>query len=202
MKIWRTFKMNDYTANVELTGRVIAEPKVLTEYGIEKIFETQVEYKRTSGKSDIFVVNYSSGLGIDLKENDIINIKGTVRTTKYENITKIYIKMDKAELLDAEPDVYINEVSLKGVIAREPRIRKSYKDDETDIADLTVKVARNQTKVSYIPVVAWNNNARLAVNLKKDDEVAIKGRLQSHTTKNGFLMTEITTTSFIDSKNE
>ena len=185
-------------ANVKITGRVITEPKELISYGIETIYEAVIEYKRTSGNCDKFVVNYSSGLGIEIKNGTLLDISGSVRTTKYENITKIYIKIDKAEVLEQEPPIYNNEVILKGVIAKEPKIRKSYKDNDTDIADLTVKVVRNQTKLSFIPVVVWNSNARLAVTLKKDDEIAIKGRLQGHTTKNGYLMTEVTTTSFIN----
>ncbi|MBQ2608863.1 MAG: single-stranded DNA-binding protein [Butyrivibrio sp.] len=188
--------MNEHFANVKLTGRVVTEPTVLTEYGIEKIYEAQIEYKRTSDKTDRFIINYSSGLDLDIKKDMLLLIDGTVRTTKFEQITKIYVKIDNAKVLDEEPEIYTNEVVIKGVLAKAPRIRKSYKDETTDITDLTVKVERNQTKASYLPVVAWNNNARLASQIAEGEEINIRGRLQSHTTKNGYLMTEITTTSF------
>lgn len=186
-------------ANIVITGKIITEPKVLVEYGLETIYEATVSYKRTSGKEDKFIINYSSGLS-EMMNTDVVgkicNIRGELRTTKYENITKIYIKVREVEFLDVEPEVYENNVRIQGILVREPRRRKSFADNETDIADLTIKVERGQSKASYIPVIAWNNNARLTSKLNIDDVVNVNGRLQGHITSHGYLMTEVTTTVF------
>jgi hypothetical protein len=164
---------------------------------LETIYETFIEYRRTSGKTDLFVINYSSGLGIELHKGDIVNItEGSIRSSKYENITKVYVKADEMSVLDAEPEVYINTVDLKGILVREPKLRKSFADNKTDISDFTLKIERNQGKASFIPVVAWNNNARLIINTEVGGELSISGRLQSHTTSKGYLMVEVTATTF------
>ena len=184
-------------SKVTVMGEVQEEPRCIVKYGIEQIFETVITYKRTSGKTDTFVINYSAGTGVELHKGMFIHIsEGTLRSTRYQGITKIYIKADVITVLDAEPEVYANEVELKGILVREPKLRKSYADDRTDISDMVIRVPRNQGKVSYIPVVAWNNNARLVLECTVGGTLTISGRLQSHTTGKGYLMTEVTATTF------
>ena len=184
-------------SKVTVMGEVQEEPRCIVKYGIEQIFQTIISYKCLSGKTDTFVINYLSGTGVEHYKGMFIHIsEDTLRSTRYQSITKIYIKADVITVLDAEPEVYANEVELKGILVREPKLRKSYADDRTDISDMVIRVPRNQGKVSYIPVVAWNNNARLVLECTVGGTLTISGRLQSHTTGKGYLMTEVTATTF------
>lgn len=180
-------------AEVELEGKVLTEPKLLAEYGLERIYEVELEYKRNSGKTDRFILNYSTGvMSDDLQVGQFIKVTGSIRTSKFDSIIKIYIMATTLDLLEGEPEVYLNAVKVVGILTRTPNARKSYADENVDISDLTLKVERGQHKVSYIPIVTWNNNARLVLDCEVGGTMTVVGRLQSHTTKNGYLMTEVT----------
>ncbi len=191
------------SVNVKLDCVVVGEPHVQSKYGIETIYEVTVSYKRASGSTDDFCLSYSSGLGVSLHDGDYLSVEGSFRSVKYHGkgeeksriITKLYILASSITVLDGEPYEYENEVTLRGGrLLRQPVIRKSYNNDNKDIADLVLVVERGFGKQDFIPCAAWNNNARLVCNLKKDTYINIDGRLRSHYTTNGRLMCEVAST--------
>lgn len=183
---------------VKMDCKVKSEPTVQSVFGLDEIYELIVLYKRDSGKIDEFKLQYSSGLGIGkLKEGDFLHIEGELRGTKiYDSetnrkYTRLYIHCSSIEHIE-EPEHYHNSIDLLGyTLARDAIARKSKTDENIDITELTLRVPRGVTKVSYIPCTAWNNLARLSGELKQDDKIDIKGRLQSHTIPNGSILVEV-----------
>lgn len=187
-------------ASVELDCMVVEEPHVQSEYGIETIYEVLVRYKRTSGVCDDFTLSYSSGFGVDLHEGDFVSVKGSFRSVRYhcrgneksKVIMLLYILASELTVLDEEPDEYRNEVVIEDAeVAKKPMLRKSYNNDNSDIADMTLIVDRGFNKVDYIPCAGWNNNARLVSKLDAGEHIGVIGRLRSHYTRSNRLMCEV-----------
>lgn len=185
------------TNKVIVDAEVISEPVLQATYGVEHIYEVIVRTKRISGAYDEFYVSYSNGLGVELHKGDFIFVTGDLRSIRVKlegsgSITKVFVKASSIEVLDSEPEDYRNEVTLDGgELAKDVLLRKSFKDDNTDISTMIVKLDRGYSKSSYIPCSAWNNNARLVADLKRGSKVNIIGRIQSHRTSNGRLMFEV-----------
>lgn len=179
---------------VYLDCRVVSNPEVLKNYGLETIYTVNVECKRLSGRVDEFSVNYSSALGLELKENDLVAIEGELRSVnvKVSNskfMLRLYILANNIKHLDSEPENYKNVVEISGgKISKKSDFRKS--DDDTVIQNISIKIERFN-KSFIIPCSCWNNNARLVKDLELNTKVNIRGRLQSHRTSAGYTMIEV-----------
>ena len=189
--------------NVVIQGKVISKPEVQFTYGIEKILEVKIEYKRISGKIDTFMVNFSHSLQSKFDVGDYIEIEGSIRSAsvavegcEYKKL-KVYIFGSKITKLDEEPEVYKNQVELKDVeLLKDPVLRKSYADDSIDICDLKLRAFRNINKYSIIFCTCWNSNARLMAKYKKGVHLDLEGRLQSYcSTMTNYLKMEVSVNS-------
>ena len=195
------------TCNVVLDIKVISEsPVQIKDFGMEKIYEITGEYVRTSGKTDKFIINYSDGLTTQPKFGDFITINGTLRNIIVNeesgvHYTKVYVLARNITILDSEPDIYQNEITLDNVeLLNTPSVRKSYTDGITDISDIRIRVQRNPEKFNVFKCTSWNNNARLISNQDKGAILDIIGRIQSKSLKNGGLRTEISINSIVIKK--
>lgn len=181
---------------VELDGLVLSEPIVKISYGIENIYEVKIRYKRLSGKTDDFLVYYSDGLNLDIKEGNYIKVKGDLRSTIIKDevgiFPKVYVMAKDIITLDEEPEQYENKVEIKdGILTDTPKLRKSYSDDNVSIAEVAVKIPRHNSKISKIMCTSWNNNARLISKYHVNDIINAEGRLQSHVTKYGNILVQV-----------
>ena len=184
------------SCSVELDGLVISKPIVKVSYGIENIYEVTVQYKRLSGKYDKFLVYYSDGLNLAIEEGQYIRVFGDLRSTIIKDdlviFPKVYVMSKEIVILESEPEQYENKVEiLEGEITRETKLRKSYNDDNVDIAEIGVKLVRHNNKTSKIMCTSWNNNARLVSKYHIKDKITAEGRLQSHETKRGHLLVQV-----------
>ena len=161
---------------VQLDCKVETEPTLQASYGLDKIYEFIGVYKRESGKSDKFKIQFSSGIGVEeLKAGSFIHIEGELRTIKiYSEVdnkkyTRVYIQATSITEIE-EPEKYVNKIEIKGYpLAKDVVTRKSYSDENIDITELVIKIPRSKNKISYVPCTTWNNLARLSKNLKKGD---------------------------------
>lgn len=183
---------------VVIDGRVKTSPEKVAEYGVESIYSITIETKRLSDKVDCFVVNYSSGLDFNPSVGDYISVEGSLRSTKAQDITYVFVSADSIKPLDGEPTEYKNLVKLyNGELVDEPRVRKAYNNDDLDVCDFCVVMRRAYNKVSYVHGSAWKNNARLMGKMNKGDKLSVEGRLQSHKNSKGNLLVNVNVTSFI-----
>ena len=187
---------------VVMECKIMSKPEVQATYGLDTIYECLVSCPRTSGKEDIFKVQYSKGIGVlDLDEGDFISVAGELRTAKVymesENrrFLCVYINANEISKID-EPKKYQNKIILKGFpVVKDATFRKSFDDRDIDITEVVIEVPRNKCKTSYIHCTLWNNLARLASTLKKGDIIELEGRLQSHVSKNGHTLVEVSVSS-------
>ena len=180
---------------VIIDGLVVEEPKTIITYGVEEIKSTTILYKRTSGREDKFVVNYSNGLYADIHEGDFIKINGELRSRIEKDgeiiYSTIYIFANNIEQLSEEPEKYENSISIdKAEVITQPEIRK-IEDGKPTIVSFSVAVKRKPNRVSKIYCVTWNTIANLSCELTSGVSIGLYGRLQSSYSKFGRLRTAI-----------
>ena len=180
------------TGKVILDCRVVSSPEVIKSYGIEKIYEVIVEYQCSKTRTCTIAVNYSNATCEELHIDDVIRISGNLRSIRITEESKdtsskktfkamkIYIFMTSYELLDEMPKEPENLVEFYGaVVANEPKLRKSYKDNDVNVTNFTLNISRGSGRVSYISCAAWNSLAVLVSKIKKDTVVNCTGNIQS-----------------------
>lgn len=178
------------TVLVDIDGKVTTKPNLLGQYGTIRTFRVIIETKRISGKVDIFQLDYTSELGIVLKEGDFINVSGDIRTLNDKNtgfIIEGYIFANNITVLDKEPETYRNDCIITGgVFYNFIDVRKSYDGTDTDIADYTVCTKRKHGRTSYFRATSWKHDAIFIGNYKNDlNVIDVKCRLQSYEGKQG-----------------
>ena len=191
---------------VLLNAKVTSNPKVLLRYGMEAIYEVEVSFKRLSNKEDKFLLNYQSSLGVELKPDMYIDIEGELRSSSIQletgkRFTKVFIFGKNISVLEYEPEKYVNKVIISNAeLIRTPKLRKSYTDNSTDIADIKLRVLRRENKESILSCSCWNNNARLVVTKHQGDRISIEGMLQSYKLSSGSFRAEVAVYSISDTE--
>ncbi len=71
----------------------------------------------------------------------------------------------------------LNEVSLRGVLCRDPVWRRTPMGRE--ICDLMLAVNRRYGRADYLPCIAWGRNAEAAAHWKQGQPLSLRGRFQS-----------------------
>ena len=154
-------------------------------YG-ESFYIFTVSVPRFSGTEDKIRV-MAPGLliiGNDYSVGDKVIIEGQFRSFNDMNEGKSRLVLT---LFAKEMEVYASEydeqnpntIYLNGYVCKEPVYRTTPFGKE--ITDILVAVNRGFNKSDYIPVIAWNRNARYAQNLMVGDNIQIWGRMQSRT---------------------
>ena len=190
------------TCKLEIDIKIIDESNVIKDFGMEKILETKGEYLRTSGKKDVFIINYSDGTSNKPELNKFYHIVGELRNViikeedNSNSYSKVYILAKEFTELESEPSIYANEITFDNVeLLNKPDVRKSFKDETTDITDIKIRIQRNVEKFDIVKCTCWNNNARLIKNYDKGSLLNIIGRLQSRVLRNGGIHTEVSVNS-------
>lgn len=176
--------------NVELCidGKVLDEPKVVSNFGSNIVFATRIETVRLSGTVDVFNMHYTGSLGVLLSAGMYIRVSGDIRTvnrTDSDFVIEGYICASDIEILESEPERYENDIKLKNAeLHKFLNFRKSYDESGRSVADYQIKVTRKHSRVSYFKVTSWNNEAVLIGTCHKDcKSINMKARLQSYFSK-------------------
>lgn len=181
---------------VNIDCRVISEPIIKADYGIEKIYECCVSVPGTNGKMNNITLNFSNSVNCEIKEGTNLYVEGDIRSIRHKteslnNPLRVYIFGTNITKLPDDADLTRNQIEMTGIVSNVPRLRKAFNNDNIDVSELTVKLVRAENRFSYIPVVAWNSLARLTANINRGDRVRLKGNIQSHYTLQGRLMIEV-----------
>ena len=164
---------------IKVSG-VVTTPATMSHevYG-EKFYKFDFTCERESGTVDVLPCIVSE-LYIDkINEGDSLTIIGKIRTRNVQDEngkSHCEIKVFVSELADFE--YACNEVEIKGVICKQPKLRNTPLGRE--ITDLLVASNRERShKSDYIPCITWGRNAIRTSLMKVSDKVKVFGRFQS-----------------------
>lgn len=86
----------------------------------------------------------------------------------------VFLFASEIAIEDGDP---INDVSIEGVICREPNLRRTPMG--RNICDLMLAVPRAFQRADYLPCILWGRTAQEAINYHTRDCIRIQGRMQS-----------------------
>lgn len=118
------------------------------------------------------------------KENDFINLTGNIRSYSRRENGKNKVDIYVFTYFDKPSDVVEsnNEFILEGTICKTNELRKTQKGSyqyQFILANNLLSKETHKKLNSYLPMVAFNDNAEILSRLPINTELKIKGRLQS-----------------------
>lgn len=172
---------------VEIDGKVVSSPRVISKRDRNYIFGVVIEVKRTSGVIDSLNLNYPSNIVVSLKEGDFVHAVGDIRTNT-SNTT--YILASDVQILEKEPEDYTNNVEMSNVeLASIGELRMF---GNKPVIAVEFDSLRKHGRHSIIGANIWGTDAVFISNTGKvGNKYSIKGRLQKHTSKYGKTYTEV-----------
>lgn len=158
--------------SIKVTGNIMDIKHEFTTKKGTKIYKATIICPRLSGFSDNLPCYLNEKMLEGIKENDVVEIVGEVRTKISErHETYIFAKSVNAYTGD------FNIVEIAGNVCRPPKFRIT--PFGRKVTDLCIAVNSESGKSYYIWSLAWSRNALFAKYLSVGDKVKIKGRLQS-----------------------
>lgn len=138
--------------------------------------------QRLSGTYDEILLSIPSKTmhGVPPYIGQTLKLHGEVRTynkTDANGVSHLVVMMFVKDIDYAPEAQHENHIELYGVVCRKPVYRKTPYFRE--ICDFMICVNRSSGAHSYIPLIAWGDNARLSSQLIPGDSVRVTGRLQS-----------------------
>lgn len=175
------------TNEVTLGGFIKEDLKFVTEFHGTKLYETVIGVLRLSGKEDDIPVFISDKMDFfeDLKVGAIVTLEGSLRTSKYSNdgVSKVKVYVQATKILGCSEDIfddcYLNEITLEGILTKEPILRKSKSNNNIDLAEVVLRAHRGYGRFIHAQCIVWGSDAKSVANLKANDRLRIVGRLQS-----------------------
>ena len=172
--------MEQSTNQITLRGSLVSLPQFSHENHGRRFFRFFLEVPRLSGVSDTLpvVVEESILLEPDLTGGAQITVTGQIRShnvrTDGQRHLLIFVFPSKIVCEDGDP---LNEVTLEGILCREPVYRRTPLGRE--ICDLMLAVPRAFQRADYLPCILWGRTALEASQCHTRDRIQICGRLQS-----------------------
>lgn len=172
--------MEQCTNQITLRGSLVSLPQFSHENHGRKFYRFFLEVPRLSGVSDILpvVVEESILQEPDLSCGGMLSITGQIRSHNVRSDGQrhllIFVFPTKILCEDGEP---VNEVTLEGVLCREPTYRRTPLGRE--ICDLMLAVPRAFQRADYLPCILWGRTALEGSQCHTRDRIRISGRLQS-----------------------
>lgn len=167
------------------TGKIIVNHKYVTKNNIEKIiYEGNVSYKSVTGAENRIKVLFENKCEyIDyFKKPMYINILGSFHSFNKDSelykrrICELYIY--PIDISVSNNRLYHNHIELTGNICADVRSKKS--KNGRLIVESKIKVARDGIgRYDYIPIVAFDDNAKKFEQIVKDNLVTVTGRIHS-----------------------
>lgn len=146
----------------------------------KQFYKFCIAVTRLSGTVDTLPVIAEESLlcGTDPAVGDSLHITGQIRSHNIRNDTgrHLMIFLFASEVI-CEGGSAVNDVTIEGVLCREPNLRRTPMG--RDICDLMVAVPRAFGRADYLPCILWGRTALQAADYHTRDCVRIVGRLQS-----------------------
>ena len=171
----------EYIANhIELTGCLASAPQFSHDNHGRRFFSFYLEVARLSGTVDRLPVLASEPLlqSVEASEGASLRVEGQIRSfnsrTPAGRRLIISVLAETLRVCDAPHD---NEVTLTGVICKEPVYRRTPLGRE--ICDVMLAVNRPYHRADYLPCILWGRTAQECSALPIGAMLSLTGRLQS-----------------------
>lgn len=172
--------MEQFTNRIELRGDLLGLPEYSHENHGRKFYRFYLEVPRLSGAIDTLPVVAELRLleGLDLIQGDRMTVEGQIRSHNHTDENgrhlMIFAFANSIVMEQGEP---INDVSLSGLLCREPTFRRTPLGRE--ICDAMLAVPRAFRRADYLPCILWGRTAQEISRCSTRDRISIQGRLQS-----------------------
>ena len=171
----------EYIANhIELTGCLASAPQFSHDNHGRRFFSFYLEVARLSGTVDRLPVLAPEPLlqSVEASEGASLRVEGQIRSfnsrTPAGRRLIISVLAETLRVYDAPHD---NEVTLTGVICKEPVYRRTPLGRE--ICDVMLAVNRPYHRADYLPCILWGRTAQECSALPIGAMLSLTGRLQS-----------------------
>lgn len=171
----------EYTANhIDLAGCLASAPQFSHDNHGRRFFSFYLEVARLSGTVDRLPVLASETLlqSVEASEGASLRVEGQIRSfnsrTSAGRRLIISVLAEALCVCDAPHD---NEVTLTGVICKEPVYRRTPLGRE--ICDVMLAVNRPYHRADYLPCILWGRTAQECSALPIGTTLSLTGRLQS-----------------------
>ena len=172
--------MEQFTNRIVLRGDLLGLPEFSHENHGRKFYRFFLEVPRLSGAIDTLPVVAELSLleGLDLIHGERMTVEGQIRSHNHTDETgrhlMIFVFANGVAMEEGEP---INDVSLEGLLCREPTFRRTPLGRE--ICDAMLAVPRAFRRADYLPCILWGRTAQEISRCAIRDRISIRGRLQS-----------------------
>jgi len=174
--------MEQIVNQVTLCGTLVSPPVLSHENHGKRFFTFPLEVERLSGTTDTLpiIVPESVTENCDPFEGEHLLVTGQIRSfnRRSEQGRKLVISV-YAETLSTCSGVPTNEVTLQGIICKEPVFRRTPLGRE--ICDIMLAVNRLYNRTDYLPCIVWGRTAEELSVLPVGSTIRLTGRLQSRT---------------------
>lgn len=171
----------EYTSNyITLCGELVGLPEFSHENHGRRFYRFWLEVARLSGTADVLPVMAAEEVlyAAELFHGCRVAVTGQVRSFNSRAATGrrliISVYAQTMTTTDGEAE---NEVSLLGVVCKEPVYRRTPLGRE--ICDIMLAVNRPYHRTDYIPCILWGHMAQESADLPVGAQLALSGRLQS-----------------------
>lgn len=172
--------MEQYENHILLRGDLLGLPEFSHENHGRKFYRFFLEVPRLSGAIDTLPVVAELRLleGLDLIRGQRMTVEGQIRSHNHTDETgrhlMIFVFACTLSMEDGDP---INDVTVEGLLCREPTFRRTPLGRE--ICDAMLAVPRAFRRADYLPCILWGRIAQEISRCRTRDHISIQGRLQS-----------------------
>lgn len=179
-----------YENSIEIVGIACSKLYFFYKCIDQTFYMFDLSVKRKNNKEDIIRVCIPKKIADQMPVHMIgtaFKVEGEIRTLSLKKDNKsnleVYVFPRKISIISNFKDyMYKNEVILSGRICK-PVHEKKVAENKRTVVNFMIINRRKIDKNSYIPCVAWNDNALFFCNSKVGQFVRIKGILQSRYVK-------------------
>lgn len=166
--------------NIVIRGELTALPQYSHENHQKRFFRFELAVTRLSGAVDVLPVIADETVlgGLDVFGGELLEVQGQIRSHNLrENGARrllIFVFAAAVSAVDGEP---VNDVTVQGIVCRQPTLRRTPLGRE--ICDVMLAVPRAFRRADYIPCILWGRTAQNVAMCNVGDILRIDGRLQS-----------------------
>lgn len=165
---------------ITLRGSLMNLPSFSHENHGRRFFRFTLEVPRLSGTVDLLPIVAEEGIlnQMSLSDGEMLTVSGQIRSCnqRSEGIRHLLIYVFAAAIT-VEDGPPVNDVTLEGLVCREPTYRRTPLGRE--ICDMMIAVPRAFHRADYLPCIFWGRTAQEASRCHTRDSVQIHGRFQS-----------------------
>ena len=172
--------MEQFENQIVLRGDLLELPEFSHENHGKRFCRFLLEVQRLSGAVDTLPVVAREELlcSLDLCPGLRLTVRGQVRSHNHsdDNGRHLMIFVFACEVYPEEGEP-LNEVTLTGLLCREPTFRRTPLGRE--ICDAMLAVPRAFRRADYLPCILWGRTAHEVSRCTVRDRIEVHGRLQS-----------------------